>query len=81
MRGVYHRRTSWAIPPNRPYVLAVSGGIESGKQAIVLLPAPAPQSNQPAHPDSSYWGKSDARLTPEKHPTSRPFSVFRLFSV
>jgi hypothetical protein len=40
------------VPPDRPYSLIISGGIESGKQAIVILPTPEPSSNQPSPPSS-----------------------------
>jgi len=34
------------VPPDRQYFLVVSGGIESGKAAIVLLPSSAPTGRQ-----------------------------------
>jgi hypothetical protein len=45
--GVSKRgRIAFDVPPDRQYVLAVSGGIESGLKAIVLLPMSAPRPDK-----------------------------------
>jgi TonB family protein len=42
------------VPPDREYVLVVSGGIESGKRAIVILPMSVPRSAPQSPPSPSY---------------------------
>jgi len=49
--GVAERGSvAFDVPPDRQYVLVVSGGIESGKTAIVTLPMSRPQSDQKSAP-------------------------------